>query len=768
MKSFAGLVFLVLSIAAANGEDAIFKRAFPNPIPTDADFDTVVSSQPEYAKLKYPVPIIGWAYHPEEIHVTPEGALVFPDPRNPSLYVAPLISTGADAPHVLSPDEVKKSLVDGYKPGVQSEWNDHGLKIEELAFGSLLKGEEVVTGREILLGMVRYTLSNPSSQAISGEFLLDFGKGGFNQLHKLVPPPYEGRLAVDNRLLMESNGWLAASILSCSLGQPTLDTNTLRIAFHLSPKETKALEMAVPYFPLFPERATQLLAVDFQSHFKAFKAYWEKELNQGAQFILPEKRLRDAYRAWIAYNLILPDRDPTTGLLLIHPDATYYEAVWGGDASVVMQSMDRMGYHKFVEDCTRYFFSRQGMRKPDADVETYDGFFCGDAVRWLSENGFILWALCEHYKLTGDKDWLRAAAPRLLQSANWIIHERERTKVLQDGKKPRHWGLMIQGRPSDLGDWDYWYFNDTYSYMGIKDVSEVLGDAGYGKDAARIGKAAADYKACILDSVRRSVNTNVQPPFVPLTPYKNDKPTEEYLYRYWYHLNPPIYMVEAGIFGPNDDLATWSDYWVEKYGMVSGLCKFQPETIDPHYTYHEALAELLRGETDKFVWTLYSLYAYGQSRDTYATIEWSNLRTGIKERETWDDCRQPHMHSNSRCLALLRIALVLEQESKLHLMMGTPRGWLADGKELKILNAPTSFGNVSYSAESKIADGRISVEITPPSRRTADIVLHLRPPSKYGSIESVSVNGRRWDNFSGDAIDLGTTTNQLAVVCRFR
>ena len=928
----AVLALLGLLAVSPRAEDAIYQRAFPDPIPTDADFQTVVEAQPQYSKLRYPVPIIGWKHHPEEIHVTPEGALVLPAPRTPApLYLTPLLAIGAQPPRLLDPDAVATSLVDGYKPGVQSAWKTGGLRIDQFAFGSLLEGREVRTGKEVLLGLVRFTLSNESAGPVSGSFLLNFGKGAAGLNHKQAPPPYPSSLAYAGRFIQEANGDIAACLLSCTLGNATFtparpkqetnsfvilnsdestiskpeyvfevtrsgesitvgtwhseegldlyfeasskhsspgiaeievidsnnqatrlgfigkhgfapdlppaaefvkpgdhtapltwarlrgaipqgvsrlslrpyylsptgpakawaweplvhltkqgfvpsfssqggaDKNNLEVAFTLAPGDSKSLEIAVPYFPLPAAQGTALLGLAVNARLAEFRGYWERELNRNAQFIIPEPRLRNAYRAWLAYNLMLVDRDPATGFLLPHPDPTAYEAVWAGDASVMMQSMDRMGYHQEVADYAKYFISRQGKRQPDGDADTADGFFPGDVgLRWLSENGFVLWALCEHYKLSGDAAWLAAQAPKLIASANWIARQRERTKKLVNGEKPRHWGLMVQGRPSDLGDWDYWYFTDAYSCLGLREAAEVLTEAGFTNEAPRLAAAAADYRQCLLRSLDQSINRQVNPPFVPLTPYKNENPTADYLYRYWYHLASPIYLVEAGIFDARDERATWINAWVEKLGMVSGLCKFQPEVIDPHYIYNQALTQLLRGETDKFVWTLYSLYAYGQSRETYATMEWANIRTGIKETETWDDCRQPHLHSNSRCLAMLRIALLLEEETKLHLMMGTPRGWLEDGQRIEVRHAPSSFGEVSYVAESKLAAGEIDVRLNPPGRKSARVLLHLRPPSKYGRIRSVTVNDQPWTQFTADTVDLGTPANPAHVVCRFQ
>jgi hypothetical protein len=56
-------------------------------IPPGATFD-MVAAQP-FPAMKYPMPIVGWKEHPEEVHVTPAGALVFPREGQPDgLYLS--------------------------------------------------------------------------------------------------------------------------------------------------------------------------------------------------------------------------------------------------------------------------------------------------------------------------------------------------------------------------------------------------------------------------------------------------------------------------------------------------------------------------------------------------------------------------------------------------------------------------------------------------------------------------------------------------------
>ena len=48
------------------------------------------------------------------------------------------------------------------------------------------------------------------------------------------------------------------------------------------------------------------------------------------------------------------------------------------------------------------------------------------------------------------------------------------------------------------------------------------------------------------------------------------------------------------------------------------------------------------------------------------------------------------MHSNSRYVDLVRIALLLEDGDKLHLLAGVPREWLADGQTIEVKRAPVT------------------------------------------------------------------------------
>jgi hypothetical protein len=936
MKTFPlGAAVVWGLVSGARGAETSALRAYPDPVPEDASFASVVGSQ-AIPRMKYPVPIIGAKVHPEEIHVTPSGELIFPRGAPwDGPCVAALIGpggeegSGAAAPALPPADGVTSRLVEGYMPGIENAWTMGDLEVRELAFATEGKRYESVDGREPLIAMVRFSVTNRAASPREVVVAIQFGQARPGLSVKEPPPVYPEPLSFEAPFVRRADGACVACLLAggrkasfkslppgpdpssytmlngraetvrspefavdverrgeavavgtwqsptgadlyvessrthsvpiavdveavgpdgratpvgglyrtgfsagarpaaeaiapgghsaalpwaelakalpqgrsklvarCRFpsgagwqpvsswepifvfarpgvtprfkapGSIRSDENRLRLELALGANESAAVDLAVPYDPLPRGSEGALAAMRIDDELAGFRSYWSRELNRRAEFIVPEPAIRDGYRACVANNLLLTDRDAKTGILMPHPDATAYEAVWAGDGSVAIQAMDRAGYHEEAEGMLDYFLSRQGQAKPEGDVASAEGFFSGDVgLRWMNQNGFVLWAMSEHYKLTRNEGWLRRVAPQLVKGCDWISRERARTKTMDGGRKPRHYGLLPKGRPSDLSIWDHWYWTDAYSYMGLRGTADVLAAIGMKDEAARLAAEADDYKACILDSIDRSMDPAVKPPFVPPTPYRTGPPSREFFDENWYTICSPIYMVEAGILDARGEKAGGIDSWLERHGMYTGLPAFGIGTIDPYYVYNQSLAQLLRGEAAKFVWTLYSISAYAMGEGTYCTIEGHNLVTGFNS-EAWDANRQPHMHSNSRYIDLVRIALLLEEGDVLHLLAGAPRGWLADGQGIEVRRAPSYFGEVNFKARSRADAGEVAFEIGPPGWASPEVVLHVRPPARYGRIREVTVNGQPWKDFEGEAVKLGRIRRPTEAVCR--
>ena len=423
------LVAACATSAWGGGGNAL--RAYPDVMPEDASFDAVVKSQP-FPFMKYVVNVVGAKVHPEEFHVTSSGQVIAPHTADwKGLCVAVLVGTrrgegdsGRIAPALPPADGVTSRLVDGYLPAVENRWTAGDLQIEQLAFATCCGKFDSTTAREPLVAMVRYTVTNRSSSPREVELALQFGEAYGNMSVKTIPPAYPRKLSFESPYLRQEDGAYLACLLTedpkasftfkpISGPKPATGENRLTAMQTLAPGRSKSVDLALPYFALSGQAGRQLAALRIDDELGKFRKFWSRELNRNAEFIVPEKRIRDACRACLASNFILIDRDAKTGVLMPHPDALGYEAVWAGDGSVSIQATDRMGYHKEAESMLDYFLARQGKEKPEGDVKSADGFFSGDVdLKWMNQNGFVLWALAEHYKLTHDEPWLRRVAPQ--------------------------------------------------------------------------------------------------------------------------------------------------------------------------------------------------------------------------------------------------------------------------------------------------------------------------------------------------------------------
>jgi hypothetical protein len=101
----------------------------------------------------------------------------------------------------------------------------------------------------------------------------------------------------------------------------------------------------------------------------------------------------------------------------------------------------------------------------------------------------------------------------------------------------------------------------------------------------------------------------------------------------------------------------------------------------------------------------------------------------------------------------------------LYLAHATPRGWLEDGKEIKVQNMPTFFGPISYTLTSHLSEDYIDASVTIPERDPVnDILMKVRAPKGY-NIKGVAINGKPYENFDAEKeiINLKGKTGELEI-----
>ncbi len=527
--------------------------------------------------------------------------------------------------------------------------------------------------------------------------------------------------------------WFNAVPLSRTAKAPdyiTLVANGKRTRFELGPKKFDThmvfLKMQWPS----GDDAQEIIMGEYGPAIYDMRMCWTPYIARGAHFEVPEKRVMDAYRAWLAYAQL--DVDKVNGIYEPHDGVGFYEENYGYSCTLHCIALDMYGYH---DKAALYLDSILHFQEPDGLYTQNFG---------LPDMGTLLLALVEHYNYTGDKAWLKKMAPTMIKTADWII--RKRADAPKEGPLK---GLIKYRAYCDYATPVYDYFADTYCVVGMEAAANALMAIGMTADAQRIGNEAKAYRADILASMDQSVIERDGRKYLPLEPETHRLLKDsQYTGGDYYGLVTGC-LLENG-FLPANDRRTYllTDLMEQKKGLIAGLCKFQSGGIDHAYTYGYLMTQMKRGDARKVILGFYSMLAYGMSRDTYSGVECTNIVTG---NNYWT---LPHLYSATQQLRLFRNMIVREEGDILRIGDAIPRAWLADGKSVKANQAPTRFGDVSFTITSQAKKGSISVRLSPPARQTPrQIAITLRNPS-FAQIKSVTLNGRPYKRFKGETITL--------------
>lgn len=460
---------------------------------------------------------------------------------------------------------------------------------------------------------------------------------------------------------------------------------------------------------------------------------WRKRLNRGLTIRVPEPRINDAYRAWLAYTFINIDKEGKR--YFPHDGSGFYELVWGIAAIQYCRAADLYGYHDTARGCLDSICT---LVQPDGELKTAFG---------LSDSGTLLVALEDHYRATHDKKWLAAAAPTVARICDWVIARRNKEK---EGQSPGSatWG-MIKYRPS--GDYptpDYSFLSDTTVCVGLDAAARIFREVGREEDARRVSAEATAYRQDLNEAMKRAVFEHEGDRLLPILPA-----TRGWLVKAHYGATG-YYSLFAGLLLDNEFLAPedphaklLTDALEKRGGLCAGTCTFF-NLIDHGFTYGYWLEMLKRGEPKKAILGLYGSMAYGMSRNTYSGVECTDIRTGNNQRTL------PHLRSGTQQLRLLRMMLVREQADRLILAQAAPQHWLKPGQRIEVTDAPTMFGNVSYTIESAADQGRITVRLVPPQRNPPrEIQVFVRHPEGQ-AIRRALVAGKPCTSFDAGSVTL--------------
>lgn len=558
--------------------------------------------------------------------------------------------------------------------------------------------------------------------------------------------------------------WIAA--------QPLLTTvfhGTAEVAAH----DSIHADIVVPCFPADPTQITAIRNLHYDTSLLQHLAAWQDLTADEMQIVTPDPVVNDIYRASMVHLLNSPEIDPHTGQWLYKFSPHQKHIICEHDAWSLL-ALDLRGYHdmagKYLYDS---YVIWQSDAKPAGEFVSTEGYLSGRAalegVLHGHKNGQTLWAICEHYKLSRDREWLDKVLPAILKSCDFIIRERNATKQFEDnGSKAINYGCFPRCIAADWGgDRKLAVRTDAYNYLGLQSAAEVLASIDHSR-AKELSTEANDYRECIRDAVRRAISRSVKIklpdgqyiPFVPSDLQNRTPPApgnnyglEHEGWAQWalYADCGFLWCVECGVFDADEPEVTWHLQFLAEYPVnpcFKGLPLVHPAMFNsmtfslPLYN-PEAAAWYGRDDVDHFVESFYSLLAAGLSPKTY---------TGLCHPMPVGGWNIPS--TNGQAVRMLRKMLIHEESHTIHLGRTIPHRWLADGKRIRVSNAPTYFGTISYEILSHLDDNRIDVTINPPDRNDIDglsLKLYLRHPRRV-PIQYVTLNDAPYENFETDTV----------------
>jgi hypothetical protein len=460
----------------------------------------------------------------------------------------------------------------------------------------------------------------------------------------------------------------------------------------------------------------------FEARLEAAKGRWRSWLAPAAVIQVPEKRVTDAYKAWLAYNSL--NVDLADGLYCPRDGCGFYEETYGNSTPLYIEALDMFGCH---EAAARYLDTLIAWQKPEGELRgCYSSFF---------EHGMILNAFCEHYLLSHDESWLRRAAPSIEAAAGFIVTQRHKTLE----KEMRARGDVIPGlMPPARPYCDYFLptvslLTDAWCCVALEKAGRLLEAAGRSEAARLISADARSYRRQVRKTAQKAITTLRGLPALEIEPLTGRLLEEsEGMARDYYSICASM-LLESGFFPPDDEIGViLTDFLQKAGGLSAGVVRFGAG-IDHAYSTGYLLTMLGRNELRRVLLGFYSFLAYGMTRDTYAGVEVTNFRTGDNHPTL------PDSLSGSEQLRLLRYLLVDDREGELRLLPGIPRAWLDSPAGIRVERIRTHFGEVSLDVRRK--GNSIAADIRVQARQKGRRIL-LRLPPPRGRLRSARVNGR--------------------------
>jgi hypothetical protein len=508
---------------------------------------------------------------------------------------------------------------------------------------------------------------------------------------------------------------------------------------------------AIP--PFGSDKVAALKKADPKADQQRTIQYWNDFFADGAKFDLPDRVLNDIFLSRLATRAILDVKINDQVWFNACSPFNYFDFSYRDHCYSVI-SRDMAGMTGEAENLANTYCADASDVKEKGPI-----WFTGEPLQagmqedglWLTRPGQYdtqgqnLWGLVEHYKLTGDRDWLeKRAYPYVRRGAMWIVNSRHKhMKEVGDPSDPRY-GLIEPGAMEvhEYKTGVHMYYMDAFAVLGLREAADAALALNKQDDYKMFHQEYLDLKK----SLYRAFQSN----------FKRTSLYEGYL---WYGIESDaqgagmygdwahnVLVWPCGAIDPQDAMWTATLRKMDYESQTSGAGM---HVGWPYIGTDRAISYLLRGEPEK---TLDYFCAFTDCAG--GTFSWGEGYDGV-----FACGDQPHNWADTMWLILFRNLFAFEDGDTLHLTPATLRRWMQGDKAVVASGLPTYFGlldlKIQPSPDGQTLDYTFS--ITPKgdqTKRNLEKIILSPRAATGGAIQKVQVNGKDVGTFTRDQIIL--------------
>lgn len=736
-----------------------------------------------FSYFRAPTDQLGFENSPKAIVVTYDGAFVSSHGQ---------LSFYAGAPGSMRPvNQRVKTLLDDYLPVIRFGFDRDGLRYDFEAFAA----PPDLDPRANLIAFIRCTVKNRSTQPHTGSLGANFGdiastvnvdrgydwfmgqRAALKRALRTQRGDWHTRLFMDetafeagrSRVAIEGGhvvqgGHLVftAAAGGATAGMPGWNSADKEAAieydFTLGAGRTRVFRFKMPSVPTLLSKTAAVDAIlnaDYDDYRAKTIAFWKAEVARGDRFAVDDPKVMNTFRTSLVNDLIAREVSES-GRVYQRVNRIHYNYFWVRDGSYFVRVYDLIGRPDLAratldaflvwEDGKPVgFFKPHAPQPQDARLSVQDDYW-----------GQVLWAFGAHIRTTGDRALLDEIYPLLGPHIDEFV-----AKCAGD---PR--GLWPVAGPYDNEAINGHYTGHSFwALLGLKYAVYLATAMGRESDAARWQKIHDDYEANFLKQLRAlaAQSGGYIPPGMDSVTAGND----------WANASGGLYPFE--VLTKDDPLARATlaivrdnnyqegimtyggNAWVARQNKQAGDAK--PHGTLHHYeTFYVTEGNTILGEQQRVIEDLYAILVHTSS--TNAGFEF-----GIPAWSTRDPRANftPHGWFAARYMEQIRNLLVREEGTTVHITSALAPQWVEVGLTVKVTDAPTFFGSVSYTLAARQNGATLSLanrwkDGAPPSA----VVFHL--PWFVAAI-SATVDGKTAAIADG-AITLAPDARSVDVVWR--